>query len=605
MAIALPWRGRRVAAGRRRLSAAWYEAHGRRRRLWYGTFALATSVVLAQVLLRIGPAAVVLPIGALALAAVAWRPEAGLYLLYAVVLLFEMSDVDPLMTPGRYFYYGFQSSLGISGLIVSPLELLLILTAVFWIVKGLVEHTLTYRGGDLGWPMALFFLALVGGVMRGAAEEDGDLYVAFWEARSLLYLGAAYVLAVNLVRTRRAVAAVLAVTLVANGLYALEGLYRFLFLIRPGLLDVAPEFHYGHEVVILLAVLMLQALALVVVRGPRWMQLLGVALAPAAFLTLLATHRRAGYIALAIAFVFMALPWLVRHRKAVMLIVLPGVFAAAVYLPLFWNNSGVLGQPARAVKSLYEPDERDASSNQYRELEKINVMGTIDRDPLLGVGFGRKFEFFVPLPDLSWWPFWHYQPHHNILWVWLKTGAPGFTIFWILMLGALALASSRSLTLADPVLVTFAYVAIASIVTTLVFCYVDLGLTNGRVTVFLGIVLGVLAALRQIERTTATPGTADAGAPTPRGSGAPATPETAAARAGGQSPGVARASAGAGPYSDRWAPDRVRDRWPPEPMDDDWATERVTDHPTPARVAERWTRDQVGGRRPASEADRG
>ena len=101
----------------------------------------------------------------------------------------------------------------------------------------------------------------------------------------------------------------------------------------------------------------------------------------------------------------------------------------------------------------------------------------------------------MPLADLSWWPFWKYQPHHNILWVWLKVGAPGFTVFCILMFGSLALASSRALTLKDPTLITFAYLGIASVVTSLVFCYVDLGLTNGRVTAFLGVVLGVLAVV--------------------------------------------------------------------------------------------------------------
>jgi hypothetical protein len=105
----------------------------------------------------------------------------------------------------------------------------------------------------------------------------------------------------------------------------------------------------------------------------------------------------------------------------------------------------------------------------------------------------------VPLPDLSWWPFWRYQPHHNILWVWLKVGGPGFAVFWMLMFGALALASGRTLTLNDRGLVIFAYLAIVSIVTTLIFCYVDLGLTNGRVTLFLGVILGVLAGLKAID----------------------------------------------------------------------------------------------------------
>ena len=85
------------------------------------------------------------------------------------------------------------------------------------------------------------------------------------------------------------------------------------------------------------------------------------------------------------------------------------------------------------------------------------------------------------------------------------------------MFGSLALASSRALTLHDRTLVTFAYVSIASVVASLVFCYVDLGLTNGRLTVFLGSVLGVLAVLRRIEQEDppAPPAARQAGAGRP------------------------------------------------------------------------------------------
>jgi hypothetical protein len=307
------------------------------------------------------------------------------------------------------------------------------------------------------------------------------------------------------------------VFLIGNGLYAVEGAIRYIFMIRTNMLGVAPEFNYSHEVVIFLAVVVLQALAQLVVGGALWRRVIGMLVGPMAMFTLLVTGRRAGSIALAIAFVLMALPWLVRHRKGVMLILLPGLFAAAVYLPIFWTNTGILGQPARAVRSLVSPDARDASSNEYRDQEAINVRETIYSDPLLGVGFGRPFLFVVPLADLSWWPFWHYQPHHNVLWVWLKVGAPGFTIFCMLMFGSLALASSRALTLRDPTLITFSYIAIASVVTSLVFCYVDLGLTNGRVTVLLGAVLGVLSVLRKIDESPEPTKTVDR----PRGLGTP------------------------------------------------------------------------------------
>ena len=53
------------------------------------------------------------------------------------------------------------------------------------------------------------------------------MYVAFWEVRSLLYLGVGYMLAANLIRTRRDVGILVLVFLVANGLYALEGAFRY------------------------------------------------------------------------------------------------------------------------------------------------------------------------------------------------------------------------------------------------------------------------------------------------------------------------------------------------------------------------------------------
>jgi O-antigen ligase len=516
-ALALPGRWpRRRPAGRRGVTTAWYEANERRRVVWSAVIATAAALVLGPVVLWIGAAAVVAPLIVAALAAIVWQPKLGLLGALTLVMLFEMTSPDLLMTPGRYLTYGLQSSLGVSGFIASPLELLLLLTLAIWLTKGLVQHRLGYRGGDLGWPTALFFGSLLIGLVRGAAG-GGDMYVAFWEVRSLLYLGVCYVLAANLIRTRRDVGILVSVLLVANGLYALEGAFRYVFLIRTGVLGVVSEFNYAHEVVIFLAVVMLQALVQLVLGGSLWRRVVGLMVAPIALFTLVATERRAGSIALAIAFVLIALPWLARHRKAILLILLPGLLAAAIYLPLFWNNTGFLSQPARAVRSLSAPDARDASSNEYREQEAINVRETIRSDPLLGVGFGRQFLFVVPLPDLSWWPFWKYQPHNNVLWVWLKVGAPGFTVFLILMFGSLALASSRALTLHDRTLVTFAYVSIASVVASLVFCYVDLGLTNGRLTVFLGSVLGVLAVLRRIEQEDppAPPAARQAGAGRP------------------------------------------------------------------------------------------
>jgi O-antigen ligase len=220
---------------------------------------------------------------------------------------------------------------------------------------------------------------------------------------------------------------------------------------------------------------------------------------PVTTFTLLATERRAGYIAIMVGFLAYALIFLMTHRKAFFTFVIPVVLAGIVYLPIFWNNTSMLGQPARAVRSLISPDPRDASSNLYRDLELINVRATIKANGLLGVGFGKPFYFVVPLPDLSWWPFWQYEPHHNVLWVWLKMGAIGFIIFFTLMGTALARCAHIVRNFTQPEHRVFAMFALAAIVTTLVFGYVDLAFVSGRVTVFLGTILGTLAVLHQIK----------------------------------------------------------------------------------------------------------
>jgi O-Antigen ligase len=291
----------------------------------------------------------------------------------------------------------------------------------------------------------------------------------------------------------------MALTLLSTGTFAIEGAYRKLALLNTGTIETVQELAFAHDSSIFLAVVILLVLAQAVFGAPRWQRMVGISLLPVALFTLFASQRRAGIMGLLIAFLAVAVVIAITRRKAFFLLILPLLLSLAVYLPLFWNNTGTLGQPARAVRSLVSPDPRDASSNEYRDLEAINVRATIDSNPLMGVGFGQPFEFVVPLPDLSWWQFWHYEPHHNILWVWLKTGAIGFTVFWTLIGSALALAANHARRLRTPELRTFALVSIAAVVAAMAFSYVDLGLTSARVTVFIGTLLGVVSVLPLID----------------------------------------------------------------------------------------------------------
>jgi hypothetical protein len=480
----------------RTLSVNWQERSDRRR----GMVVLAAvglgSIGLALLVLALQFVSVVVVVTWIGLFAIAWRPLIGLYVAFGMLMLFEAGGADQLMLPGFYFQGGLGGTVGIP-VIASPLELLLILTFVVWLAKLLCSRRLTFETGRLFWPVTLFALALGFGLARGLVT-GGDVNIALWESRFLFYAIICYLIATNTIRSRQDIQHIISIGMLAMVLFSIEGAYRRIALIDTGRIGVVPEFAYSHESVIFIGTLLPLIVAQQIFGAPRWQRVLGLASLPIVIYTLLATERRAAYIAVFVAFVAFAVVVFATHRKAFFMLVLPLIIGMSAYVPIFWNNNGLLGQPARAVKSLYQPDPRDAASNLYRDIEKFDIRQTIRANPLFGVGFGQPFYMVIPLPDLSWWPFWHYEPHHNILWIWLKTGTAGFVLFWVLMASSIARSAHLARVLKDPTSRVMAVFALTGIIATLVFCYVDLGLVSGRVTVFLGTLMGVIGVMDRV-----------------------------------------------------------------------------------------------------------
>jgi len=436
--------------------------------------------------------AVVMLFAFLTLALIFWRPVIGLYIALSLALFFEALSDDPLMSPGRSLY------IGLAGLTISPFELLCVLTLISWLTRGIASRNLAFRGGRLGWQMLLFATSLAFGMTRGALS-GGNMYAGLWEARFLLALIICYILSANTIRTKRHVAILLTITLVAPSMFAVEGIYRHFALINTGRLQQPIDAAWGHESALFLGIVLLLILAKWILGTGSWQRQVGLILVPVVGFTLLVSQRRASYIAVVVAFLAFSVVFLIAHRKAFLRVSLPFLLLGSLYFPLFWNDSTFLGQPARAFRSLIQPDPRDAASNLYRDLEKINVRATIEDNPLLGVGFGHEFRLVVALPDISTWPLWRYEPHNNILWIWLKTGAFGFAIFWVLMGNALAHAAHLVRTLREPTLATFALMSLGVIVCSLTFCWVDTGFTLPRFTVFLGTIMGALSVLDELD----------------------------------------------------------------------------------------------------------
>jgi hypothetical protein len=474
-----------------------------------GALAALTLVVCllgAALVLRLDFGAIVVFMVMAVLVGITMQPRVGLYVLFGLILLFESVSADPLMKPG-YYLPGqidrvFSSSANGSssgGALINAFELLLLIILGVWLAQGVASRRLDFQKGSLWRPMMLFLLALIGGLVHGAMV--GDFHIGLWEARFLFYMVICYVLAANTIRTQGHLSVLTGIILIGNAVFAVEGAIRHIVFAQTMPL-LTGDGTFEHVDVIFLGSLLLLALLQNIFGAPRWQRIVGLIASPIAIYTLLASERRAGYIAVIIAIAACIAVLAVAHRKAFFIIGITTVVVGAIYLPVFWNNTSLLGQPARAIRSLSEPDERDAASNLYRDIEKINVQAGIQESPVIGLGFGVEFPFVAQLPDLSWWIFWKYEPHHNILWVWLKVGAIGFIIFWSLMGGAIARGAYLAAKLRDPNARVFALLTVACVVMTLVFCYVDLGLVSGRVTILLGTLIGTMSVLEKLVANT-------------------------------------------------------------------------------------------------------
>ena len=175
-----------------------------------------------------------------------------------------------------------------------------------------------------------------------------------------------------------------------------------------------------------------------------------------------------------------------------------------VYLPLYWNKSGGLAQPARAIHSVANPNRRDASSDLYRIQEYANLQINIREGKPLGRGFGVPIDYVLPIQDISSIdPLIKYVPHNGVLYILMRMGVLGGIAFWsmlgIAIIGGCRLARSRDRELA----------MIGALTAALMVAYTFEGATDQgffyyRVAFVVGTMLGLCEAARKL----------DAGAPT-------------------------------------------------------------------------------------------
>lgn len=484
---------------RRHDSVRAYQRRGRRNALlgFLALYGLTAAVAVGMLRGAPSPAVFAWMIYLAGLGACLIRPRYGLYLLVGLTL-----PGDWLMWPAYPFTKNFSSAESWffihDDLIINPLETYLVATIVGWAGQDLAARRFRFRGGPIFAPL-MVFTALVGVMLvYGIARGGGNPNVALWEVRPLAYLPLVFVLAANLLRTRRHVNMLLWTLLIAIALRGLVGVVH-VYTALGGSLE-GHERIGSHPMSIFFDSMFVMTIGAFIFRESLRKRIWLLLLLPPIVFSFFANQRRAGFLVLAIALLVIGLALFYTRRRLFWRIAPLALLLGAVYLGAFWESGHPLGLGARAVRSMIGmASTRDAQSNAYRDLEHANIMYTIRQAPQ-GLGFGQKFYIIVPMPDISFFEWWEYITHNAVLWTWMKAGAAGLLALLTLFGTALLVGAQAIRTMPDGVLRNAALTFTLFLLMHGIFSYVDMS-WDAQSAVYVGVAMGVLSVLPQIAAT--------------------------------------------------------------------------------------------------------
>lgn len=450
---------------------------------------------------------IVLAVLAVLIPLVLARPIRGLYLLFAsatVLEIFPLGFPDSLTDVVPFFQN--LNNYGIAGVSISPAEILMVIGLLgWWASAAATPHLRLWPSGRLLPAYVIYIGVVLLAALRGLLS-GGDVNITLWELRPQVYGFILFLLAASLIRERTQVLWLAGILFVGCGLKAVVGFNRYFFTLHRDLGNL--DSILAHEESYFLALFLIGLLCVLIWYRRKALVWTLLMMSPVVAITLLENRRRAALIALGAAVVVVLILGIrfdsrVRTRLAFASIV--GAVVVSGFMAAFWNQqSGLAGQIVRPVHSLFQPDDRDYSSNLYRQNENANLLYTYDTNRVLGVGFGSPMDVVFPLADISQaYPLWQFIPHNTLLWIGMRMGLIGFMAFFGLLGMAILEGVHQVSARSDPLVKGVAVFLIAALVAELVVAYGDLQLENYRNMIFMGAVLGLLDALPRIPDATA------------------------------------------------------------------------------------------------------
>jgi len=406
------------------------------------------------------------------------------------------------------------------GLHISPADLLLLALLTIWVLKRETAATTSVPRSAVTYAVAAVATAAFVGLAVGQAH-GGELRTALTEVRPYMYLAIAYLVA-TVFTTRLSVlhTAMWAIVL-GSGFKAAQALHSFLSVRNQ---IPRPDFIVGHEEALFFSLFILLTACLWIFRMSGPLRTTATVLLPLVLVADLVNSRRAAWLILggeliALSIVTMvAVPSRRRFMGKVLALL---VVASAVYFPAYWNNTGALAGPARAVKSAVAPSTRDQSSDLYRIQENENLKFNIREGGPIGRGFGVPIDY-IPgsiedISDID--PMIRFVPHNGVLYILMRMGLLGGIAFWSLLAAGI-ITGCRLVRSRQREVAVFGTVLACALVGYALEGYNDQGFFMYRIAFVVGTLLGLGEAARRLDARALVAQPAVAGA-------LPARPRTA------------------------------------------------------------------------------
>lgn len=439
-------------------------------------------------------------VGSMLLFVAAVWPKTSIYIAVLMVTLGDIRLGDPnTPTLGKVFT-------SLVGMSITPLELVMLMGFLGLCARLLFDSQLRLELGDLALPIVFLMVGVLGGVAVGMAH-NADLDAMRQETRSFFYLPAMYLLVIHFMKSRESLERIFWVFVLAVNLMALENIYRYFTSVKGTYtLAASEDLAFAHENSLMCAAVVILLVARLFWSERPSAEWRNLPLIIIPVIAMLVMRRRAGIVALDIGLLLLALVLLRENVKMFLMVAPLAILGFAALVMLTWNEPGSAGQIARSYRTVSgQSASVDQSSDEYRKSEQANVQQNIKAQPLIGMGYGMRYNFYIPLADLSFWPLWRYVPHNTVLWMWMKAGILGFAS----LVALFAAAAMRSMQIMVPLrsnsMKALAFGLGAIVIMFLLYSWADLGLVSARAMVMFGLVLGSIGALAPIA---GTPGSA-------------------------------------------------------------------------------------------------